>query len=100
MKRWMASSILGVAVAVGFAAGSLHGGHVHAPIDMPATWGQAEIATFRVSSDRLIDQMAGRTVSPGETIWHEGLPFRKSTADDIATGQRCKWCPQRRACHD
>ena len=102
MKRLVASAVccvsLGVAVGFGIAASTQ--GHGHVPVSMPSSWTKDQITDFRRNSDRLIDGWAGRVVAPGEIITHEGLAFRKSTPEEIATGQRCTWCPKRQACHN
>ncbi|MBV9159710.1 MAG: hypothetical protein JO019_03905 [Candidatus Kaiserbacteria bacterium] len=73
----------------------------HTALSIPASWSDAEVAAFVKQSDAKIDSWAGRTVAPGETIIHDGLPFTKSPASWTIAQRRsgCKWCPLKKACH-
>lgn len=87
--------VLGIAVAMTFAPDR----HNHVPLGMDG-WSNTQVVAFRLNSDRKIDEWAGRSVSPGEVVMFDGLPFRKSTSEDITEQRKCKWCPKREVCHD
>ncbi len=91
--------VLAILVSLASTGAALaHDHSKHNPLGMDG-WSPDRIISFRIQSDAKIDQWAGRTVAPGETITYEGLTFRKSTADDYAQKKKCKWCPTQSACH-
>lgn len=65
---------------------SMHVTHEALPI--PAGWTDLQVLEFIANSDALIDKAAGRSVTPGETIWSEGLPFTKSVPNMTVAQKR------------
>ena len=88
----------GVALWIGIQVPDYTGHSAHDPLPIPSEWTDSEFAAFVAESDRQIDQIAGRTVAPGEVVEHQGLRFGKS----IPGFERIscdKWCPLRKICH-
>ena len=72
----------------------------HNPLPIPKEWSEAQFAAFVAQSDKNIDEMAGRTLAPGEVFTDsEGLRYWKSVPG-IEKKKCQQWCPKRRACHD
>jgi hypothetical protein len=105
MKRLIATALvcIGIGGAIGFQTTSFgltrHDHSAHAPVAIPDSWTDAEVAVFIADSDQKIDAWAGRVLAPGEVIVHDGLEFKKSTPDMVAQ-RSCMFCPIRNVCHN